>query len=85
MRSTEEAGAPAAQDVWVLVVDDNSGNVVPPAVCTTEDLARRQADHVAESYGLTFGHWIQSGGGTCLTAEGPTAVFRIYRRPVCES
>jgi len=82
MGSPQEAGTQATPDVWVLVVDDNSGSVVPPMVCTTQDLARQQADHVAESYGLSFGHWIQSGGGTCLTAEGPTAVFRIYRRPV---
>jgi hypothetical protein len=85
MRAPEEAGAPATQAVWVLVVDDNSGNAIPPVVCTTGDLARRQADRVAESYGLTFGHWVQSDGGACLTAEGPTAVFRIYRRPVSEA
>ena len=84
MRRPEEAGASVTQ-VWVLVVDDNSGNVIPPVVCTTDELAKRQADHVAESYDLTFGHWIQSDGRSCLTAEGPIAVFRIYRCPVHES
>ncbi len=82
MRSPEEAGAPATQVVWVLVVDHESEDVIPPVVCVTEDLAKQQAGHVAESYGLTFGHWVQSGGGACLTAEGPVAVVRIYRCPV---
>jgi len=85
MRPSEQAGAPAAQIVWVLVVDHESDDVIPPVVCATDDLAKRQAGHVAESYDLTFGHWVQSGGGACLTAEGPDAVFRIYRCPVRES
>ena len=85
MRPSEQAGAPAGQVVWVLVVDHESEDVIPPVVCTTEDLAKRRAGHVAESYGLTFSHWIQSGSGACLTAGGPDAVFRIYRCPVLES
>lgn len=80
-----QAGAPAGQVVWVLVVNHESDDVIPPVVCTTDDLAKRQASHVAESYDLTFGHWVQSGGGACLTAEGPNAVFRIYRCLVLES
>jgi hypothetical protein len=84
MRPPEQAGVPAGQVLWVLVVDHESEDVVPPVVCATEDLAKRQAGHIAESYDLTFGHWVQSGGGACLTAEGPDAVFRIYRCPVCE-
>ena len=85
MRSSEQAGAPAGQVVWVLVVDHESEDVIPPVVCATDDLAKRRARDVAESYDLTFGHWVQSGGGAYLTAEGPDAVFRIYRCPVRES
>ena len=85
MRSSEQAGAPAGQVVWVLVVDHESDDVIPPVVCATDDLARRQAGRVAESYDLTFGHWVQSSGDAFLTAEGPDAVFRIYRCPVRES
>ena len=85
MKPPEEAGTPAEQVVWVLVVDHESEEVIPPVVCATEDLARQQAGHVGESYDLTFGHWVQSGGGGCLTAEGLDAVFRIYRCPVRES
>jgi hypothetical protein len=82
MTPSEQAGTPAGQVVWVLVVDHESDDVIPPVVCASDDLAKRQAGHVAESYGLTFGHWVQSGGGVCLTADGPDAVFRIYRCPV---
>jgi hypothetical protein len=85
MRSSEQAGAPAGQVVWVLVVDHESEDVIPPMVCATDDLAKRQAGHVAESYDLTFGHRVQSGAGAHLTAEGPDVVFRIYRCPVRES
>ncbi len=85
MRSPEGAGAPAEQVVWVLVVDHESEDVILPVVCVTEDLAKQQAAYVARAYDLTFGHWVQSGGGACLTAEGPVAVFRIYRCPVHRS
>jgi hypothetical protein len=85
MEPPEQAGAPAGQVVWVLVVDHESEDVIPPVACATDDLAMRQASHVAESYDLTFGHWVQSDDGACLTAKGPAAVFRIYRCPVCES
>jgi hypothetical protein len=85
MRPPEQTGAPARQVVWVLVVDHESEDVIPPVVCATDDLAKRQAGHVAESYNLTFGHWVQSGGGAYVVADGPDAVFRIYRCPVLES
>ena len=85
MRPSEQAGAPAGQVVWVLVVDHESNDVIPPVVCATDDLARRQAGHAAESYDLTFGHWVRSSGDAVLTAEGPDSVFRIYRCPVHES
>lgn len=85
MRPPGQAGASAGQVVWVLVVDHESEDVIPPVVCATDDLAKRQAGHVAKSYDLAFGHWVQSDGGACLTAEGPDVVFRIYRCPVLES
>jgi len=85
MRPPEQAGTPAGQVVWVLVVDHESDDVIPPVVCATDELAKRQAGHVAESYDLTLGHWVQSDGGASLTAGGPNAVFRIYRCPVRES
>jgi hypothetical protein len=85
MRPPEQAGTPTGQVVWVLVVDHESEDVIPPAVCATDDLAKQQAGYAAESYDLTFGRWVQSGDGACLTAEGPDAVFRIYRCPVLES
>jgi hypothetical protein len=53
MRSSVQAGAPAGQVVWVLVVDHESEDVIPPVVCATDDLAKRQARGVAESYDLS--------------------------------
>ena len=82
MRPAEQMGEAAGQVVWVLAVDHESDDVIPPVVCATEDLAKRQAGHVADSYDLSFGHWVQSDGDHCLTAEGSDAVFRIYRCPV---
>ena len=85
MRPSAEVDEAASQVVWVLAVDHESDDVIPPVVCATEDLAKRQAGHVAESYDLTFGHWVQSDGEHVVAAEGPDAVFRIYRCPVRES